>query len=141
MTYSLTVRALSGSAINIFLQSISECIQQHGGCVFDTDPPLNVTVEVSYLGHLTAGSSVNLTCNSAANPAADRYTWYRGNVSGFSSMLQVGSGQVLSIPSMEASHAGLYLCQARNRLGENNSPEVLLTVDKTDSEYAGKIRR
>ncbi|XP_075937539.1 B-cell receptor CD22-like isoform X2 [Anarhichas minor] len=96
-------------------------------------PPLNVSVEMSYSGHLTMGSSVNLTCSSAANPAADNYTWYSSAGSSFSSLLQVGSGQVLSLPSVEASHTGLYLCQASNRLGENNSTEVLLTVDETDT--------
>ncbi|XP_045899944.1 B-cell receptor CD22-like isoform X2 [Micropterus dolomieu] len=94
-------------------------------------PPLNVSVEVSRPGSLTVDSSVNLTCSSAANPAADNYTWYRGTVSSSSSMFQVGSGQVLSLPSV-ASNTGLYLCQARNRLGESNSTEVLVTVDKTD---------
>ncbi|XP_040899822.1 B-cell receptor CD22 [Toxotes jaculatrix] len=97
-------------------------------------PPLNVSIEVSHPGHLTEGSSVNLTCSSAANPAADNYTWYKATVSNSSSVLQVGSGQVLSLSSVEASHAGLYLCQARNRVGDDNSTEVLLTVHQTESE-------
>ncbi|XP_070768006.1 B-cell receptor CD22-like [Enoplosus armatus] len=96
-------------------------------------PPMNVSVEVSHPGNLTVDSSVNLTCSSAANPVADDYTWYRGTASSSRSMLQVGSGQVLSLPSEEASHTGLlYLCQARNRLGESNSTGVLVTVDETD---------
>ncbi|XP_062278667.1 B-cell receptor CD22 [Scomber scombrus] len=97
-------------------------------------PPLNVSVELSQSGQLSEGSSVNLTCSSVANPAADNYTWYKstGSPSSSSQLLQVGSGQVLSIPSVEASHTGLYLCQARNRLGENNSTKVLLTVDSSD---------
>ncbi|XP_076592287.1 B-cell receptor CD22-like [Chaetodon auriga] len=96
-------------------------------------PPLNVSVEVNYSGHLTANSSVNLTCSSAANPPADNYTWYRGTVSSFSTMVQVGSGQVLSIPSLGASRTS-YVCQARNPLGEDKSSEVLLRVDETDSD-------
>ncbi|XP_023132630.2 B-cell receptor CD22-like isoform X2 [Amphiprion ocellaris] len=92
--------------------------------------PLNVSVEVSHAGLLTVGSSVNLTCSSAANPAADSYTWYRST--GSSSVLQVGSGQVLCLPSVDLSHSGLYICQSRNRLGENNSTQVLLTVTETD---------
>ncbi|XP_008285112.1 sialic acid-binding Ig-like lectin 16 [Stegastes partitus] len=93
--------------------------------------PLNVTVEVSQAGLLMVGSSVNLTCSSVANPAADSYTWYRSTSP--SSLLQVGSGQVLSLPSVEASHTGLYFCQTRNRLGESNSTHVLLTVTETDN--------
>ncbi|TMS11236.1 Carcinoembryonic antigen-related cell adhesion molecule 6 [Larimichthys crocea] len=90
-------------------------------------PPLSVSAEVSYSGK--ANSSVNLTCSSTANPPAN-YTWYKRTDS-LSSTVQVGSGQVLSIPSVEQSHTGLYFCQARNQLGENNSTE-LLTVDVTD---------
>lgn len=106
---------------------------------FCTDAPVNVSIEISYNGSLAEGSSVNLTCSSAANPAAVRYTWYRRTAS--SSLLQVGSGQVLSLPSLELSNTGLYLCQARNRLGENNSTEVLLEVDISESEYAGQTER
>ncbi|XP_050931844.1 B-cell receptor CD22 isoform X2 [Lates calcarifer] len=90
--------------------------------------PMNISVSVDP-PHVTEGSSVNLTCNSAANPVAENYTWYKRTDSPSSgSMLQVGSGQVLSLPSVEASHTGLYLCQARNSVGENNSTEVLLTM-------------
>lgn len=103
-----------------------------------TDPPLSV--EVTYSGIPTFNSAVNLTCSSTANPAADRYTWYKRTASS-SSMLQVGSGQVLSISSLEASHTGLYICQAGNRVGVVNSTEVLLTVNEMDSEYSGKINK
>ncbi|KAL6108862.1 uncharacterized protein ACO6RY_12118 [Pungitius sinensis] len=96
-------------------------------------PPLNVSVGMSYSYHLTTGLSVNVSCSCAANPPADNYTWYRSSASGFSSPLPVGSGQVLSLSSLEASHAGLYFCHARNPLGENNSAEVLLTVKGTDT--------
>uniref|UniRef100_A0A3Q3KIU2 Cd22 molecule n=1 Tax=Mastacembelus armatus TaxID=205130 RepID=A0A3Q3KIU2_9TELE len=95
-------------------------------------PPLNVSIEVSHPGPLANGS-VNLTCSSAANPAADSYTWYKRTDSfSSSSLLQVGSGQVLSLQVVEKSHRGAYLCQARNSLGENNSTEVPLAAEETD---------
>ncbi|KAM4579668.1 B-cell receptor CD22 isoform 2-T3 [Odontesthes bonariensis] len=90
--------------------------------------PLNVSIEVSHGEYLTEGSNVSLTCSSAANPAADAYTWYRSGVSSSNSLLRVGSGQVLTISPVEASHNGLYLCQAQNRLGKSNSTAVLLAV-------------
>ncbi|KAF3691634.1 B-cell receptor CD22 Sialic acid-binding Ig-like lectin 2 [Channa argus] len=40
--------------------------------------------------------------------------------------------EVLSLQSLEASHTGLYLCQVRNSVGEDNATEVLLTVDRND---------
>lgn len=79
--------------------------------------------------HVVEGDSVNLICSSSANPAADNYTWYKRTGSNSStSMLQVGSGQVLSLPDMKPSQAGLYLCQVRNTVGVNNSPEMLLAM-------------
>uniref|UniRef100_UPI003AAF1405 B-cell receptor CD22-like isoform X1 n=1 Tax=Centroberyx gerrardi TaxID=166262 RepID=UPI003AAF1405 len=98
-------------------------------------PPVSVLVEASAPGSLAEGSSVNLSCSSAANPAADSYTWFRRTGShGSSSLLQVGSGQMLSLPSLEPSHTGHYLCQARNPLGENNSTELLLLVEMTETD-------
>ncbi|XP_035527874.1 B-cell receptor CD22-like [Morone saxatilis] len=41
--------------------------------------PVNISVSMNP-PHIVGGSSVNLTCNSAANPAADNYTWYRGQL-------------------------------------------------------------
>lgn len=102
--------------------------------LFNADSPLNVSAEVSQAGLLSVGSSVNLTCNSAANPEADSYTWYSS-----SSRLQVASGQVLSIPSLEVSHSGVYLCRAGNSLGESNSTAVLLKVGETKSESVRRV--
>ncbi|KAF0045119.1 hypothetical protein F2P81_001648 [Scophthalmus maximus] len=102
--------------------------------------PLNMSIEVSQPGDVAEGSSVNPTCSAVANPAADNYTWYGASVSSSSSsaMLWVGSGQVLTLPPGKASHAGLYLCQARNSVGEN-SREVLLTGYHTDTAVSRVI--
>ncbi|KAM3873436.1 B-cell receptor CD22-like [Diretmus argenteus] len=96
--------------------------------------PQNISVSVDPPGPVAEGSSVNLTCTSAANPAVDSYTWYRWTGSP-SSLVQVGSGQVLSLPSLEPSQTGLYFCQARNPLGENNSTEIRLEMDMTENEH------
>ncbi|KAM4568723.1 B-cell receptor CD22 isoform 2-T2 [Fundulus diaphanus] len=94
--------------------------------------PLNVTIEVNRSGPLLVGSSVTLTCRSAANPAADTYTWwYRRDVSNSSLQLQEGSGQVLSFSSVQLTHTGTYICQAGNPVGQSRSAEVLLTVEDT----------
>ncbi|XP_030605075.1 B-cell receptor CD22-like [Archocentrus centrarchus] len=103
-----------------------ESVQSHPVDLNVLYSPVNVSVKVSHAGLLAVGRSVNLTCSSAANPKADSYTWYSSR-----SLLQVASGRVLSLNSLEVSHSGLYLCQVRNRLGENNSTAVLLTVGET----------
>lgn len=79
------------------------------------------------------GGSVNMTCSSDANPAADSYTWYRQSDSNSSSsMLWVGSGKVLTLHSVEASDKGVYVCQARNNVGERNSSGLLLVTVKKE---------
>ncbi|XP_075868744.1 B-cell receptor CD22-like [Nelusetta ayraudi] len=98
--------------------------------------PLNVSISM-HPPNVTAGGGVNLTCSSDSNPAADNYTWYR-KTHPTGSMQQVGSGQLLSLLAVEASHSGLYLCQARNQLGEGNSTELLLTVEE-ETDHGGLI--
>nr|XP_043889269.1 B-cell receptor CD22-like isoform X2 [Solea senegalensis] len=92
--------------------------------------PLNMSIEVSKLGHLSNSTSVNLTCRATANPAAINYTWYKTTGSSSSSMVHVGSGQVLSLTSVV--RPGLYLCQARNSVGENNLTQTVLIADHKD---------
>ncbi|TWW79559.1 hypothetical protein D4764_10G0005890 [Takifugu flavidus] len=99
-----------------------------------SDPTLNLSVELSYSGRLTLGISVNLTCCGAANPAAENYTWYRSTGANGSSMVQVGTGQVLSIPSVEATHFGRYLCKAQNLFWEISSPEILMEEEAESSD-------
>uniref|UniRef100_A0A3P8UZL8 Ig-like domain-containing protein n=1 Tax=Cynoglossus semilaevis TaxID=244447 RepID=A0A3P8UZL8_CYNSE len=92
------------------------------------------TMLVSMNPHEAAeGGSVNMTCSSDANPAADSYTWYRQSDSNSSSsMLWVGSGKVLTLHSVEASDKGVYVCQARNSVGERNSSGLLLVTVKKE---------
>ncbi|XP_008430269.1 B-cell receptor CD22-like isoform X3 [Poecilia reticulata] len=93
-------------------------------------PPLNVSVEVNRSDPLLVGSSVTLTCRGSARPAAITYTWWHSS-NGSNSSTEVGSGQVLSISSVELTHTGTYVCQAENRVGQSRSAELLLTVEET----------
>ncbi|XP_061899741.1 B-cell receptor CD22-like isoform X3 [Entelurus aequoreus] len=90
-----------------------------------------MNLDVQYLPSVAEGSSVNVTCSSTANPANHSHIWYKWTNS--SSLLQMGIGQVLSLPSMETSHTGMYLCQARNRLGVVSSTKVLLAMEDDTS--------
>lgn len=97
--------------------------------------PMNTSISMDS-PDVIEGSGVTLTCNSDANPPAHDYTWYkRGPSSSYSpsSMVQVGSGPVLSLSSVNTSHSGHYMCQAWNRLGENNSTELLLSMKSKDT--------
>uniref|UniRef100_A0A3P9PF61 Ig-like domain-containing protein n=1 Tax=Poecilia reticulata TaxID=8081 RepID=A0A3P9PF61_POERE len=99
-------------------------------------PPLNVSVEVNRSDPLLVGSSVTLTCRGSARPAAITYTWWHSS-NGSNSSTEVGSGQVLSISSVELTHTGTYVCQAENRVGQSRSAELLLTVEETGRNPGG----
>lgn len=55
----------------------------------------------------------------------DRYTWYR--ILG-DQVLNKGTFQNLTFPSVRAHHGGQYYCTASNQHGYQTSPVVTLTV-------------
>ncbi|XP_062282324.1 vascular cell adhesion protein 1-like [Scomber scombrus] len=73
------------------------------------------SVSVSPSGEIVEGSSVNLTCSSDANPAAN-YTWYKENEDS-----PKASGQIFTITDVRPEHSGNYYCEAQNRRGRHNS--------------------
>ncbi|KAM8772582.1 B-cell receptor CD22-like [Acanthopagrus schlegelii] len=79
------------------------------------------SVSVSPSAEIVEGSSVNLTCSSDANPAAN-YTWYKENEDS-----PKASGQIFTITDFRAEHSGNYFCEAQNRRGRNQT-SVHLTV-------------
>ncbi|XP_035272742.1 myelin-associated glycoprotein-like isoform X2 [Anguilla anguilla] len=81
-------------------------------------PPKNTSVSVSPSGSVFAGSSVTLTCSSNANPAVQKYTWYKVNGT---EMNTVGTGQNLTFNVTESSGSEQYYCEAQNEHGKENS--------------------
>ncbi|XP_039667675.1 B-cell receptor CD22-like [Perca fluviatilis] len=80
------------------------------------------SVSVSPSAEIVEGSSVNLTCSSDANPAAN-YTWYKENEDS-----PKASGQIFTITDFRAEHSGNYYCEAQNRRGRQNSTLHLIVV-------------
>ncbi|XP_067355868.1 B-cell receptor CD22-like [Channa argus] len=79
------------------------------------DPPKLPSVSVSPSAEIVEGSSVNLTCSSDANPAAN-YTWYKENEDS-----PKASGQIFTITDFRPEHSGNYYCEAQNTLGRQTS--------------------
>uniref|UniRef100_A0A3B4UK70 B-cell receptor CD22 n=1 Tax=Seriola dumerili TaxID=41447 RepID=A0A3B4UK70_SERDU len=73
-----------------------------------------LSVSVSPSGEILEGSSVNLTCSSDANPAAN-YTWYKENEDS-----PKASGQIFTITDFRPEHSGNYYCEAQNTRGRRN---------------------
>ncbi|XP_040003028.1 sialoadhesin-like isoform X2 [Xiphias gladius] len=90
--------------------------------------PQTPAVSVSPSGEIVEGSSVNLTCSSDANPAAN-YTWYKGN----QTLLQGPEG-FYHFTSISSEDRGFYRCKAENRFGRINSTSLFLDV-----QYAPKL--
>ncbi|KAF1394637.1 hypothetical protein PFLUV_G00003140 [Perca fluviatilis] len=80
------------------------------------------SVSVSPSAEIVEGRSVNLTCSSDANPAAN-YTWYKENEDS-----PKASGQIFTITDFRAEHSGNYYCEAQNRRGRQNSTLHLIVV-------------
>ncbi|XP_056224125.1 B-cell receptor CD22-like [Seriola aureovittata] len=85
--------------------------------------PKLLSVSVSPSGEIVEGSSVNLTCSSDANPAAN-YTWYKENEDS-----PKASGQIFTITDLRPEHSGNYYCEAQNTRGRRNSTLTLTVVE------------
>lgn len=84
------------------------------------DAPKNTSVSVSPAGRVAAGTRVNLTCSSRANPRVSRFTWFKRGGAG---PVNVSEGRLYSF---EATDGGVYFCVATNDLGTENSTDVNL---------------
>ncbi|XP_041788973.1 sialoadhesin-like [Chelmon rostratus] len=91
------------------------------------------SVSLSPSGEIVEGSSVNLSCSSDANPAAN-YTWYKENEDS-----PKASGEIFTITDFRAEHSGNYYCEAQNRRGHHNSTLHLLVVAGAWKATAGGI--
>ncbi|XP_073331541.1 B-cell receptor CD22-like [Pagrus major] len=91
------------------------------------------SVSVSPSAEIVEGSSVNLTCSSDANPAAN-YTWYKESEDS-----PKASGQIFTITDFRAEHSGNYSCEAQNRRGRNKTT-VHLTVAVNSAMIMNIIR-
>uniref|UniRef100_A0A8D3BHY7 Ig-like domain-containing protein n=1 Tax=Scophthalmus maximus TaxID=52904 RepID=A0A8D3BHY7_SCOMX len=84
--------------------------------------PKPPSVSASPSAETVEGSSVNLTCSSDANPAAN-YTWYKENKDS-----PKASVQIFTIADIRAEHGGNYLCAAENRRGRRHATLRLTVV-------------
>uniref|UniRef100_A0A3Q3G0Q6 B-cell receptor CD22-like n=1 Tax=Labrus bergylta TaxID=56723 RepID=A0A3Q3G0Q6_9LABR len=92
------------------------------------------SVSVSPSAEIMEGSSMNLTCSSDANPAAN-YTWYKED-----ELTMIASGQILTIKDIKSEHSGNYYCQAHNSRGLRNSTFHSIVVSGSmKSVAAGSI--
>uniref|UniRef100_A0A8P4FYK0 B-cell receptor CD22 n=2 Tax=Dicentrarchus labrax TaxID=13489 RepID=A0A8P4FYK0_DICLA len=92
------------------------------------------SMSVSPSGEIVEGSSVNLTCSSDANPAAN-YTWYKEDEDS-----PKASGQIFIITDFRPEHSGNYYCEAQNRRGRHNSTVHEIVMSRSmKSVAAGSI--
>uniref|UniRef100_A0A8C9XDP2 B-cell receptor CD22 n=1 Tax=Sander lucioperca TaxID=283035 RepID=A0A8C9XDP2_SANLU len=90
------------------------------------------SVSVSPSAEIVEGSSVNLTCSSDANPAAN-YTWYKEN-----QQLLQGPESIYHFPSISSEDRGNYQCKSENQFGRTNSTSLVLDVqckNKTSANH------
>ena len=97
------------------------------------DPPKNARIESYPSGEMIEGSTVTLTCMSEADPPVHTYTWIKksGAVE-----LKSGKEKTLIFSKIRSEDRGEYLCQAANRIGQQDSPAVSVQVS---CEYFWKL--
>ncbi|XP_041640772.1 B-cell receptor CD22-like [Cheilinus undulatus] len=93
-----------------------------GFCIDVQYAPRLPSVSLSPSAAIVEGTSLNLTCSSDANPAAN-YTWYKVNEE-----TSVASGQIFIISDIRSEHGGNYYCEAHNTRGRHNSTLHLVVV-------------
>ncbi|KAG5278361.1 hypothetical protein AALO_G00098120 [Alosa alosa] len=88
--------------------------------------PRNTSASLIPSGDLHGVDSVTLTCRSDANPPVHNYTWYRKT--GDETVLQ-GTGRMPSLTlNLVPGVDGLYHCEARNKVGSENSTGVRVSL-------------
>ncbi|XP_028419419.1 B-cell receptor CD22-like [Perca flavescens] len=95
------------------------------------DAPKLPSVSVSPSGEIEEGSSVTLTCQIDAYPAAN-YTWYKKN--GNPELQPLSENTPLVFRSIQSSDSGEYYCTAENELGRRTSRSISIDV-----KYGPKI--
>ncbi|XP_068565789.1 sialic acid-binding Ig-like lectin 13 isoform X2 [Cebidichthys violaceus] len=84
--------------------------------------PKDTSASISPPGSVSAGSRVNLTCSSRANPPVSRFTWFKISKDG---PVTVSEGDFYSF---NVTDGGVYHCVATNDLGNQTSSEIHLTI-------------
>ncbi|XP_049421927.1 B-cell receptor CD22 [Epinephelus fuscoguttatus] len=87
------------------------------------DAPKNTSVSISPSGLVSAGSWVNLTCSSRANPPVSSFTWFKTSKDG---PIKVSDKDLYSF---NVTNGGFYYCVATNDLGNETSSEIKLIAE------------
>ncbi|XP_051796412.1 B-cell receptor CD22-like [Acanthochromis polyacanthus] len=85
--------------------------------------PKETSASISPSGLVSAGSWVNLTCSSRANPPVSNFSWFLKTKDG---SMKVAEGHFYRF---NVTHGGIYYCEATNILGNQKSAEIPLTVE------------
>ncbi|XP_048866788.1 myelin-associated glycoprotein-like [Brienomyrus brachyistius] len=95
--------------------------------------PRNTNATISAPNPLTEGDLVTLVCTSDGNPPVESYAWFCQQGDG-AELLGFGQDFVFNVTP---AHTGLYLCQAQNAHGSQNSSEIQLWVKGEETTIIG----
>lgn len=90
-----------------------------------SDAPKNTIALVSPSGPASEGSVVVLSCHSDANPAVQRYEWYKDSGSG--KLELQNQGKTLTMIA-RSTVQGLYVCKVYNTHGTDQSRPVAVDI-------------
>uniref|UniRef100_A0A8D0CSB6 Ig-like domain-containing protein n=1 Tax=Sander lucioperca TaxID=283035 RepID=A0A8D0CSB6_SANLU len=126
MTFLKSLTDLEGCYILSLVQHLLELMTTYCLPMFSPpDAPNLPSTSVSPSGEIKEGSSVTLTCQSNAYPAA-KYTWYKKN--GNPELQPLSENKQLVFSSIQSSNSGEYYCTAENELGRRTSRSISIDV-------------
>uniref|UniRef100_A0A3P8TQF6 B-cell receptor CD22 n=1 Tax=Amphiprion percula TaxID=161767 RepID=A0A3P8TQF6_AMPPE len=99
-----------------FITNLDKFSGEPGVTLTVTDAPKLPSVSVSASAEIVEGSSVNLTCNGEANPAAT-YTWFKVNDRDPLSQ----TPHIYNLASISSEDKGNYCCKSENKHGQSSS--------------------
>uniref|UniRef100_A0AAQ5XEU5 Ig-like domain-containing protein n=1 Tax=Amphiprion ocellaris TaxID=80972 RepID=A0AAQ5XEU5_AMPOC len=132
--YSCT-NALGNTSSSIYINVKCECGNKKHLLYANICPPdapkFLPSVSVSPSAEIVEGSSVNLTCSSDANPAAN-YTWYKENEE-----QPLGPGSIYNLASISSEDKGNYCCKSENKHGQSSS-FLFISITLNESEIQSR---
>ncbi|XP_041823665.1 B-cell receptor CD22-like [Melanotaenia boesemani] len=84
--------------------------------------PKDTSASISPSGLVSAGSWVKLNCSSRAKPPVSSFTWFKISTEGPVNVSEE------PVHSFNATDGGVYYCVAANKLGNQTSQEIRLSV-------------
>ncbi|XP_064176595.1 B-cell receptor CD22-like [Anguilla rostrata] len=131
--YELTISNLTLEDSGNYSVSFYDIFNPHYPMISSTmsldvqDSPKDTKAKVVYYDIIKEGQAVTFSCHSKGNPQPT-LSWFKLGQG------EIAKGGEWKLPNVKIEDAGSYFCQAKNKLGTENSTNVILDVTYAPKE-------